>query len=140
MLRIIPSKISEIRSLVELSVHTNNHEQLAELKRLFVEAGIKQTSSNEATLRRFFRFSNHLQYFWTSDYEGGSRYKRPTFDQFVFEYCEVSEPAKAPELPKLHDKQVLLLAEMIQQQEALIADLKANGNAIKALKAEMGVA
>lgn len=138
-MRIIPTKVKEVRALAELSVHTKNPEQLAEMKRLFKEAGIKETSNKEASLRRFFRFSTHLQYFWTSDYEGGRDCKILTFEQFMFEYCEPSEAVATVQLPKLHDKQVLKLAALIGVQDTLVEQLKANGAAIKALKAEMGV-
>jgi len=135
---IIKYKIQEIRETREMSILTDNRDQLVELKRMFSEAGIPATSGS-SELRLHFRYANCLGYYWTSDFRGGGGTLVISFTDFIRRYCEL--PAEEPpKLPKLHDKQVLQLAALIGVQDSLVEQLKANGNAIKALKAEMGIA
>lgn len=137
------TRLEAVKDNEDLYVKVESKEQLEQLLAMYREAGMPFTRS-KSELKYYeggcyVKWAKCLGHIWVSPYDGGFDRFVISFKTFVSDYCDGFEPVEI-KLPKLYDKQVLKLAALIGVQDSLVEQLKANGAAIKALKAEMGVA
>lgn len=137
------TRLEAVKDNEDLYVRVESKEQMDQLLTMYREAGMPFTRS-KSELKYYeggcyVKWAKALGYIWVSPYDRGFDRFVISFKAFVSDYCDDSKPVEI-KLPKLYDKQVLKLAALIGVQDSLVEQLKENGAAIKALKAEMGVA